>query len=292
MQTLRVNSLLEHPRQREIFNPLEGMAWTKFVDDISKRGILQALIVSDRGGLFTVCDGHQRLRAARELEWDEVPVSIQAFSSEVDEVECLVMNNVQRRQLSRDEIDRAIGYYLKLDTIKSNRVIAAKLGVDHKTVEEKRQALESGGEIPHLEKLEGKDGKLQARYKSPRAIPQPCQVEYMVVDNSTGQMISESEHARRFERVEVDLTATPGPIPFETRTVEVSGPTLQSRACKTLKSALYMLEELSESDLRYAMQSEPFARDMAENILEKLRSVLEVKSSGLKTITIGAKAVN
>lgn len=46
---------------------------------------------------------------------------------------------------------------------KSNRQIAAGLGVDHKTVSSARKALEADGEIPQQETIITKDGKARPR---------------------------------------------------------------------------------------------------------------------------------
>lgn len=278
MQTLKVDLLLEHPRQREFFTPLEGQDWAKFVQDISERGILQALIVSDRDGHLTVCDGHQRLRAARELEWDDVPVSIQSFSSELEEVRCLVMNNVRRRQLSKAEMESVIGLWLRTYTHWANNRIAEDLGVSDMTIAKKRAEMESTSQIRKFDKLEGADGKYRPR-SQPRATPQPTQL----LDTRTGELIPEAA----LERVEVEYVA-----PFETRTVTLETPAGESQTSKTLRKALYLLCEISESDLRQMLHYEPNMGQMARDILEKLEGALEVKSTGLRTITVEAKAVN
>jgi len=65
-----------------------------------------------------------------------------------------------------------IAYWLKTATGHTNRRIGDEIGVHGKTVEEKRRELEAAAEIPHLDKLEGKDGKMYPR-TMPRAKPPP-----------------------------------------------------------------------------------------------------------------------
>ena len=166
MINLPLDQLREHPKQSEFFKPLEGKAWEEFYTDLNTRGIQQPLVISDRTGDFVIADGHQRARAAKHLGWLEVPCVMGEFANELEEVRCLVMNNVQRRQLSREELDNVIRYWLRNYTGHSNRRIADEIGVNHVTVEAKRQEMETGGEINHLDKLEGKDGK-----KYPRSQP-------------------------------------------------------------------------------------------------------------------------
>jgi hypothetical protein len=59
-----------------------------------------------------------------------------------------------------------VEYWLLNCTGYSNRRIADEIGVDSKTVEKKRVELESVAEIPQLDRLEGKDGRVR-----PRAVP-------------------------------------------------------------------------------------------------------------------------
>jgi ParB/RepB/Spo0J family partition protein len=168
MLNLPIDQLKEHPKQGEFFKPLEGRAWEEFYTDLNARGIQQPVIVSDRTGDWVIADGHQRVRAAKYLGWLEVPCIIGEFTDEREEVRCLVMNNARRRQLSREEIESIIGYWLANYTHHSNRRIAEEIGVSHVTVEAKREQMETGGQIDHLDKLEGADGKSYPRSKPKR----------------------------------------------------------------------------------------------------------------------------
>jgi len=56
-------------------------------------------------------------------------------------------------------LDAVIRWKLRHETEKSNRQIAAQVGVDHKTVSDKRGELEATGEFPQLTRTTGMDGK-------------------------------------------------------------------------------------------------------------------------------------
>jgi ParB/RepB/Spo0J family partition protein len=170
MHDLPIDQLKEHPKQREFFKPLEGKAWEEFYTDLNARGMLQPVVISDRTGDWVIADGHQRVRAAKYLGWLEVPCIIGEFTDEREEVRCLVMNNARRRQLSREEIENVIRYWLANYTHHSNRRIADEIGVNHETVETKRQQLEATGVIRQLNKLEGKDGKVRPRTQPKREV--------------------------------------------------------------------------------------------------------------------------
>lgn len=160
------------PQRAELFKPLTGAEWDEFVKDIEAKGIQQPLVVAVRQNGFVVVDGHQRLRAGTELELARLPCLVQTFDGEPDEVRHLVMNNVRRRQLSRQEVDKVILYYLKEFTHWSDRRVAAEVGVSNHTVDKKRQELEATGQITQLDKLEGADGKTRPR-KMPKPKPKP-----------------------------------------------------------------------------------------------------------------------
>jgi hypothetical protein len=71
--------------------------------------------------------------------------------------------NLHRRHLTGEQKRDLIAKVLKAKPGESNRKIAKQTKVDHKTVAAVRDDLESVGEIPHLEKTVGADGK---QYKS------------------------------------------------------------------------------------------------------------------------------
>ena len=79
---------------------------------------------------------------------------------------------MQRRQLSRAEVDRVLEYWLKRHTKRSNPWIAQDLGIGKNRVEEKRRELESSKSIELAEKTEGRDGKSYPRRSAPRS-PKP-----------------------------------------------------------------------------------------------------------------------
>jgi hypothetical protein len=71
--------------------------------------------------------------------------------------------NLHRRHLTGEQKRDLIAKVLKAKPEASNRQIATQVKADHKTVAAVRNDLESVGEIPHLEKTVGADGK---QYKS------------------------------------------------------------------------------------------------------------------------------
>src|SRR5687767_11030465 len=84
-----------HPHPRSALVPaMTAEEYRTFVSDIAERGLRVPLDITAVG---IVLDGHQRLRAARELSLPSVPVRI---VSPEDEVEYMLLAAMRRRQLS------------------------------------------------------------------------------------------------------------------------------------------------------------------------------------------------
>jgi hypothetical protein len=123
--------------------------------DIAMRGIQTPIDVDEEGNIL---DGHNRWRAHCESGRNEAPpVIVRAGLSEAERMAFARRQNILRRHMSRDEVRRVIEGQLRDTPGRSDRSIAADLGVDHKTVAAVRRA--AHGEIPHLAERQGRDGK-------------------------------------------------------------------------------------------------------------------------------------
>jgi ParB family chromosome partitioning protein len=67
--------------------------------------------------------------------------------------------NLARRQLNREQKRQIIANQLQETPDRSARWLAKMLGVNHRTVISVRDELQSGGEILHLDKIVGEDGR-------------------------------------------------------------------------------------------------------------------------------------
>lgn len=95
-----------------------------FVHSIATLGILQPLVVDDKGQLIA---GHRRLAGAIEAGLDEVPVHIRATNG-ANRIVLQVVENIQRENLSQWELAQAT-FDLKSDGMKYDD-IAESLGID------------------------------------------------------------------------------------------------------------------------------------------------------------------
>src|SRR5690625_1730228 len=108
---IEINKLKEHPKNNHYFTELSGEKYEEVKRSIAENGIRDPIKCSTA---FTVISGHQRLRIAKELGMETVPVQI----IDVDEWEAeylLIAENVERRgQAETDPIKKSrIANFLK-----------------------------------------------------------------------------------------------------------------------------------------------------------------------------------
>jgi ParB-like chromosome segregation protein Spo0J len=137
--------------------PLEPDLFEKLREDIRLWGIQVPILVDSATG--EVIDGRQRKRIATELRIKEVPTIYVSRLSSEERADLRLAVNLYRRHLSRAQMREVIAWSLKLAPHESDRSVAKKAGVNHRTVSGIRRGLESGGEILHLPTREGSDGK-------------------------------------------------------------------------------------------------------------------------------------
>ena len=83
-----------HPRNLDFFDDITGEKWDDFKDSIRKNGVLTPLLVTDKQ---VIISGHQRWRAAIELQLLSVPVIEGRFRTEDDALLALIETNIRQR---------------------------------------------------------------------------------------------------------------------------------------------------------------------------------------------------
>lgn len=113
-----------------------------------------------------IIDGHHRVAICESLGLVDWPRFVRKGLSEADKRKLARELNVSRRHLSSAQKQAVIADQLRDTPSISSRAIAAMLGVDHKTVCSVRTRLVEGGEIPHHNEVEGRDGVKQPARKT------------------------------------------------------------------------------------------------------------------------------
>ncbi len=101
VQKLNTGVLRIHPWQKNIPD-MKGEAWQEFLEDIQENGVQHAITVSNRTGEHVIVDGHQRVKAAKEVGLREVDAVTKSFQDELVEIYFIVSSN-KRRQLSKPQ---------------------------------------------------------------------------------------------------------------------------------------------------------------------------------------------
>jgi ParB family chromosome partitioning protein len=102
---------------------------------IREHGILQAIVVREhpqRAGHFVVLAGHRRLAAARLAGLAEIPITVRDSAGPTQDIEIMLVENCQRRDLGPIEKAEAMGKLRKRGY--SGAAIAKATGLSESTV--------------------------------------------------------------------------------------------------------------------------------------------------------------
>jgi hypothetical protein len=137
--------------------------------DIAARGVLVPVELDEGGAIL---DGYHRVRAWEELRAEGVavpdyPRMIRPGLSETEKRAHARTLNLARRHLSQEQRRELIRQQIQETPERSNRQIAALLGVSHPTVAVVRCELELAGQVVNLTTSQGADGKTYPRPQDP-----------------------------------------------------------------------------------------------------------------------------
>lgn len=137
--------------------------------DIRINGVLVPLVIDEAGNIL---DGHQRNRIIQELLAEGCRVKylsiIRAGLSEQQKRLLVLALHLHRRHLTQAQRRELIAQQLKETPQKSDRQVAAALGVSPTTVGTIRGDLEAGGEVSRLDTRTDTKGRKQPSTKPPK----------------------------------------------------------------------------------------------------------------------------
>lgn len=136
--------------------------------DIKARGVLVPVEYDEHGEIL---DGHHRVRACEELGIIDWPRVVRAGLTEDGKRLHARQLNLARRHLNHAQKRALISDQLRDTPEKSNRQIAAGLGVSPTTVTTIRANLEKEGMVSKLDTVVGKDGIKQPARKPTGSLP-------------------------------------------------------------------------------------------------------------------------
>ncbi len=111
--TRQLSQLRPHPRQKEVFAELSGVALQDLADTIAANGLLNPVEIN---GANVIIAGHGRVAAAQLLGWPEIDCWLRDDLTDEQADRRHVEDNLHRRQLSKLELARAYKALLELDS--------------------------------------------------------------------------------------------------------------------------------------------------------------------------------
>jgi DNA-binding CsgD family transcriptional regulator len=144
-----------HPAA-ELFPPMSADQLNDLAEDIKENGLVSPVAVwqADPDSPLQLLDGRNRLDAFEIAtspgRMDPLEIA-KTLDSSVDPYAYVMSANLKRRHLTTKQKRELIAKLLRAQPEKSNRQIAAMLGVHHETVAAERAELERRGEIRHVE---------------------------------------------------------------------------------------------------------------------------------------------
>jgi N6-adenosine-specific RNA methylase IME4 len=192
----------------QVMPPLSDAEYQELKADIAARGVMVPLEYDEAGN---VLDGHHRERACKDLGITDWPRIVRHGLDEAGKRLHARQLNLARRHLGQEAKRNLIEDQLRETPQRSNRAIAAGLGVDDTTVGDARRRLEATAGIPQLERTVGADGKYRPtgyRYIDDSASGQRSALE------TAKEIRAEKAETRRAERIERIANISKGNAPL------------------------------------------------------------------------------
>ena len=119
-QQININVLKPHPRNNEFFDDLSGEEFERLKNSIKDEKIYTDILVSPD---MTIISGHQRVRAAKQLGLNLVPIKIdEDLQDEDSKLRALISNNFGRRKNDPSKDRKALETYVSLRGYKNGEL--------------------------------------------------------------------------------------------------------------------------------------------------------------------------
>ena len=163
----------------QVMPSLNADEYKELKEDIAQRGVMVPIEFDEHGNIL---DGHHRLQICVELGIRDYPKVIRAGMTEEEKRTHARKLNMARRHLTQEQRRELIRQQLKETPEKSDRQIAAGLGVSHVTVAARRNELESIGQIDQCSR-QTIDGRTYPAQRKPVSIFNPSKQEERALQN-------------------------------------------------------------------------------------------------------------
>ena len=144
----------------QVMPELSADEYSELKADIKERGVMVPIEFDEFGNTL---DGHHRLKICEELGITDYPTVIRARMTEEQKRTHARKLNMARRQLSQEQRRDLIREQLKETPEKSDRQIAAALGVSNSTVSSQRKEMVANHQLCESHSSIGADGRERPR---------------------------------------------------------------------------------------------------------------------------------
>lgn len=183
----------------QLLPPLSAEEYESLERSIVDHGVLVPVEYDENGDII---DGHHRVKICENLGLVDWPRFVRKGLSEADKRKLSRELNLSRRHMTSAQKQTVIADQLRDTPSISSRAVAAMLGVDHKTVASVRNKLVNGGEIPHHDEIEGRDGVLQPIRKTIKTAFVPEEENEREFLLGAKQLRAERQRVRHGERLD------------------------------------------------------------------------------------------
>ena len=237
-------------------------ALKELADSIREQGIVQPLIVRERGGFFELIAGERRWRASQLLKLPEVPIIVREADDRAV-LELALIENLQRENLNA--IEEALGYSQLAEQFQlTQEEIAVKVGKSRAAVANATRLLK----LPLSVQSYVREGRLSVGHA--KVILGLSDEKQQVI--ATERAIKDGLNVRQTEGLVAKLQARGG---------KITGETAKTKAIVLIDSNIGRLEEKlrekfgTKVHLKYAhgkgaVEISFFSDDELQSVLEKL----------------------
>lgn len=205
MQKIKVSELKEHPQNAYYFDNMSGDKWSEFLKSVETSGIIEPIICNQDK---VIISGHQRYRACKELDINEVLCDIRIYDDKQQELKDLIETNIRQRgdisssSLKMGRIIKALEEYYGIKKgkigkednppLKTQEQLANELGMSQKYLQSLKKLTDLIPEFQEL--LEG--GKITSTMASKILCKLPIKEQKEVLEDLGVEGLSDKTQAQ------------------------------------------------------------------------------------------------
>jgi ParB family chromosome partitioning protein len=162
---IEVSKLIPHQRNNEFFDDIQGDNWIEFKKSIKTSGVIEPVIITQD---YIIVSGHQRVRACKELNINEIPCEVKIYESEQQIIKDLLETNLRQRGIGNTnaiklgrcivELEKIYGIFIGNHKIKdgdnlnpkTQEKLAEDIGISQRQLSDYKKLLSL---IPELQQL-------------------------------------------------------------------------------------------------------------------------------------------